>query len=278
MNDKILKIIFIILFELLTLNSATAKTISTASLDSNTMKKIERWVEKGTTVFIELDDTVMIPESKMFSFIANPNRQFIDNIVIASRKMPAYKQAAAAWYGQRRVKLVDDKWIDFIGRLKAKGAIIYGICKMPLRLTNIEEKRYQEVKQLGINFLSTVNNQESLVIAKKNDWFSAFHKGIIFIGPYSQAQALLDFIRVTNHIPPKMLVIGSSESAIKKIDQALKIFNMYYYSVYYTGARTALAKPDSAVVKLQQRELIQNNRWLEDDAAAALLTQNNDKK
>ena len=267
MNNKILLIITLILSS----NIANAQFTATYSVNSPTIKKIEEWTDKDTLVFIEIDDALMMPKSLMFSFDSNPYRVFIDDMISLGRRMPAYNSAVATWYQQRQVKLVEEGWVDFINRLKGKGVKVYGLCSMPLHLLNIEEKRYIEAKDLGITFSNSINNQEDIVIEKKEAWFSRFYKGIIFTGPYSKSHTLLEFLRVTNNVPSKMLIISSIKHEVKAIDSALRIFNMDYYSVHYLGSREVRGKPDSDLVDLQQKELIQNVRWLEDDAAKLLL-------
>ena len=268
MSSKILLTIIMLIF---TSNIANAQFTATYSVNSPTIKKIEAWTDKDTLVFIEIDDALMMPKSLMFSFDSNPYRVFIDDMISLGRRMPAYNSAVATWYQQRQVKLVEEGWVDFINRLKGKGVKVYGLCSMPLHLLNIEEKRYIEAKDLGITFSNSINNQEDIVIEKKEAWFSRFYKGIIFTGPYSKSHTLLEFLRVTNNVPSKMLIISSIKHEVKAIDSALRIFNMDYYSVHYLGSREVRGKPDSDLVDLQQKELIQNGRWLEDDAAKLLL-------
>ncbi|RTK92358.1 MAG: DUF2608 domain-containing protein [Rickettsiales bacterium] len=270
MNNLLVKITVLVV-SIFLVHNVSAELITAPSLDSSSMKEMINWVDKDTTIIIAVDDVITIPKSKMFALGANPNKQFINNLVSLSKQQPAYKTVIASWFQQRQIKLVDENWISFIENAKAKGATIYGLCSMPIQLTNIEEKRYLELKHLGINFSSEVNKQSQLIISSKQKWASSFYKGIIFIGPYSKSQAILDFIRVTNHIPPKLLVIDSVDNDLSKIDNSLKIFNMYFYNVHYQGAKNALDKPNPDIVKLQQQQLILNLKWLEDDAAEKLL-------
>ncbi len=265
--NKILKKTFILFFLLFGVNNANAKIGSADNLDSKTMQDMAYWVDKHTIIIINIDDVITIPRSKMFAMGANPNRQFISNLLSLSMQQPSYKSAIASWYQQRQIKLVDKNWISYIEKAKAKGAIIYGLCSMPIELLNIEEKRFQELQYLGVNFTNEVNKQSQLIISNKQKWFSSFYKGIIFTGPYSKSQTILDFIRVTNYVPKKMLVIDSVLNELKKIDQSLKIFNMDFYNIEYLGAKNTLEKPDANIVKLQQQQLILNSKWLEDDAA-----------
>ena len=111
------------------------------------------------------------------------------------------------------------------------------MCKMPLQLVNIEEKRYLEAKGLGLLFTGKVNGQEVFEIEKDRPWFSSFYKGIIFTGPYSRSHTLLEFLKVTNEVPKKILFISNVESEIKRVDKKLRIFNMDFYNVRYLAIK-----------------------------------------
>jgi hypothetical protein len=207
----------------------------------------------------------------MFSFDSNPYRMFINDMVSLGARMSRYNTIVAQWYQQRQVKLVEEAWVDFIKRLQAKGVTVYGFCSMPIHLLKIEEKRYIEAKNLGVVFTSKVNGQENLDIEKKERWYSSFHKGIIFTGPYSKSHTLMEFLKITNLSPKKLAVIDNIEYKLKRIDRSLRVFDMEFYNVLYLGAREVIGRLDADIVSLQQRELIKNGKWLEDEEAKALL-------
>lgn len=263
--------IFVCLFVIFSNVISKAELITTYSINSPTVKEIEEWVDKDTIIFIELDDTLVMPQSKMFSFDSNPYRIFLSNLVTLGEKSPAYTKAVANWFGQRKVRLVEDGWVDLISKARARGAKIYGICSMPLYLINIEEKRLKELKDLGIIFDSKINNTEELVIKREFPWFAKFYKGIIFNGPYSKQETILELFKVTNSIPKKLVTFANIKHDIKFIDKGLRKFNMYFKSVLYLGSREVTGRPDDEVVKFQQRELIEKGKWYEDEEAAKLL-------
>ncbi len=66
------KILLAIITLIVSSNIANAQFTATYSVNSPTIKKIEEWVDKDTLVFIEIDDTLMMPQSLMFSFDSNP--------------------------------------------------------------------------------------------------------------------------------------------------------------------------------------------------------------
>ena len=266
------KIKLILCSVIIFLNSVSeAKFVTTYSVNSPVMQEVGQWADKDTIVFVNLDDTLMMPKSLMFSYNSNPYRMFMDNMISLGERMHSYNIIVSKWYQQRQVKLVEDGWVDFIKNLQGKGVVVYGFCSMPIHLVNIEEKRYLEAKDLDIIFTSKINGQEVLEIEKQERWYSFFHKGIIFTGPYSKSHTLMEFLRVTNVIPKKLVFIDHIEHDVKRVEQSLRVFDMEYYNILYLGVKEVPGKPDVNVIKLQQQELIQNGVWMEDDAARALL-------
>ena len=269
MNNKIKLIPCLVIMCLSSISNA--KFVTTYSVNSPIMQEIGQWADKDTIVFVNLDDTLMMPKSLMFSYNSNPYRMFIHNMISLGQRMHSYNVIVSKWYQQRQVKLVEDGWVDFIKKLQNKGAVVYGICSMPIHLVNIEEKRYLEAKGLDIIFTNKINGKEVLEIEKQEHWYSFFHKGIIFTGPYSKSHTLMEFLRVTNVIPSKLVFIDHIEHEVKRVEQSLRVFDMEYYNVLYLGVKEVPGKPDADVIKLQQQELIQNGKWMEDDVARALL-------
>ena len=207
----------------------------------------------------------------MFSYGANPYRKFIDDMVTLGKNIPAYNKIIVTWYQQRLVRLVEEDWVAFIKRLQKKNISVYGIYSPPIDLVNIQEQLYQEAKNLGINFTNSVNNKEHLFIDQKETGTSMFHKGIITTGAYSKSHTLMEFLRVTNLAPKKLVFIDNAKSELKRVEKMFRVFDMEYYNILYLAAIEQAAQPDVQVVKLQQRELISKGRWIEDEEAINIL-------
>ena len=278
MSSSYTKLVIVCILVICSSTISRAEFITTYSINSKTIEKIENWVDKDTIIFIELDDVLTMPESKMFSYDSNPYRMFINNLLTMGKKTPAYNRAIANWYGQRKIKLIEEGWIDFFQRMREKGAKIYGLCTMPLHLTNIEQKRLKEIIDLGILFNGEINNANGIIIKKQSSWGSRFDNGIIYTGPYPKSKTILELMKVTNLSPKKMLIFGSIKHEVKSIDKALRRFNMYFKSILYLGARQIKGKPDPEIVKFQQKELINKGLWYEDSQAEELLNFRRQKK
>ena len=199
---KLLSIILIIIFNV----SAKAEVITTYSINSTTIQKIDKLIDEDTVVFVELDDVLVRPQSKMFDYGDNPHRLFIDSLVALAMENSRYLNQIATWYQMRKIRLVEDGWQDFINNLKKRKIPVYGLCFMPIQLQNIEQKRFLELKDLGIRFTDKIDGKNVIEIAKKEKWASQFYYGIIFTGPFTKAQTLVDLMKITNISPKKIVV------------------------------------------------------------------------
>jgi len=251
---------------------SSGKIITTYSVTSQTMKNVAASISgKDNVVFINLDDVLTIPESLMFSYGANPYRTFIEDMVSLGKTIPAYDRVVAKWYQQRSLKLVEKEWVDFVKKLEEKNVTIYGIYSAPIHLLNMQEKLYQDVQNLGITFTDKVNDKEHFIIEREGRWGSMFYKGIITTVPYSKSHTMMEFLRITNLAPHKLVFIDNMKKELKRVDKMLRVFDMENYNVLYLGAQRIAKEPDERVVKLQQDTLINTGKWLEDDEAARIL-------
>lgn len=265
--------IFIIFF-LLTIPVANAQIIPTYTINSTTIQKIDTLFDKDTIVFIELDEVLVMPKSKMFYYNDNPNRLFIQNLINLSNQDDRYLNTLIKWYQTRQLRLVEDGWLDFINDLEKRDVAVYGLCSMPIHLPNVEQTRFLELQKLGVKFTDKIQDKDVLELARQNAWSSVFYHGIVYTGPFSKSQTLLDLIKITNISPKKIVVFGKIRSELEMLEYSpLKTFRIDIYSILYMGARQFIDKPNPQVVQLQQRTLLEKGKWLEDDEAEEMLKQ-----
>ncbi|MGC0371488.1 MAG: hypothetical protein DGJ47_000177 [Rickettsiaceae bacterium] len=250
--------------------SSQAKVMSLKSIDESFKQKLLNWADENTVILIEVDGTIMVPQSDMFAKSKSPYNNFINNLAKLGKRNDNYNSMIAQWYQQRKVKLVDEQWVEVIESLKENGAKIFGICSHPIHLLNIEQKRLYELGNFGIKFTNEIGNNAQFIIKKQGDWFARFDRGVIFTGPYSQSRIIMDFLRYT-YIPKKLMIISHKEREIEHIDKKLRIFNIKFYSIKYYGAKQISNKPIKEVVEFQQRELMTKKVWHEDESVKQIL-------
>ncbi len=266
-NIKVLFVLSVLIF----CGTAKAEIIPTYSIDSITIKNLDNLIDENTVVFVELDDVLVMPKSKMFYYGDNPYRLFIYELFSLSKTNPQYLNLIVKWYQMRKLMLVEEGWQNFIETLKKRKIPVYGLCTMPIQIQNIEPKRFLELKELGITFTEKVNDKDIIEIDKKEDQASLFYRGIIFTGPSAKANSLLNFIKVTNISPKKIVVFDNSKSELQTIESNFYRFRINFYSILYLGPRKFVDTPDPNVVRLQQKILFEQEKWLEDEEAEALL-------
>lgn len=247
-----------------------AKIIKINSINEDKFTAVLRQVDDNTIILIEIDGAITQPMSAMFSRHANPHRNFINNLSRLSRKDSFYSGVIASWYQQRAVKLSENEWPNLIKDLKSKGAKVFGIYSTPIQLMNIEQKIIAELENFGIKFTPSIIDKSEFVIKKQDAWFSQFYNGIISVGPYSRANTVIEFLRMT-YLPRKLIIISNLSAEINNIEAKLRVFNMKFYNVEYLGNKNTEIVPKEEIVKFQQQQLIQNKKWIEDAEAARML-------
>jgi hypothetical protein len=259
--------------------NARAQIITTYSINSSTIQKLNEVIDKDTIIFIELDEVLFMPKSKMFHYNDNPYRLFISDLISLGGEHSRYLIPVAKWYQMRKLVLVEDGWQSFINDLKAKNIPVYGFCTMPIQMNDIEQYRFAEAENLGIKFTDKVNDKNVLQLNKQGNWPSVFYHGIIFTGSFNKSQTLADFIKLTNLSPKKIVIFDKNKNELQRLERSpLIVSRIEFYNILYLGARQLLEQPDQAVVTLQQRTLLENGKWLEDEEAEELLKQKSEVK
>jgi hypothetical protein len=265
-----------ILILYLTSLSAYAAIPATYSLNSDVAQNIIKTIDSTTIVLINIDKTIVAPKSKMFRYSNNPYRTFIQDLTAQAKNMPVFNHALSAFLQRRKIILVEPEWPSFIEKLKSTGALVLGLYQTMIMehelIKDPQEWHYQELKYFGVNFTDKINGKELITLGPKKD-NSFFYKGILFTGALSKNGALIEFMKVSNIMPRKIVAIDPRIDDLKQTEYALRVFDIEYYPIQYLAEQEIAGIPNSDVVKLQQDNLLANNQWLEDDEAEQLLLQ-----
>ena len=255
--------------------SSEAKNLTTYSINSPTTADFIKIVDKDTLVLISIDNIILTPKSKIFR-TTSPYNSFVEDLINRSLKSPSFITHAANWYKQRQMILVEDGWPEFIEKLKKTGAKVVGLSKLHYKLYSaIKEPElliYKELNQFNIKFTDKINNLELFKIGSLGGMNSIFYKGIIFTGSFSKAQTIVDFMKVTYNVPKKILVFETRMDYIEQIEDFLKPYDTDYFFVYYLAERDLPGKPLKEAVILQQQQLINAEKWIEDEEAERMVT------
>jgi len=273
-NNKSTIFILLLTFAHLSFGEIT----STYSVESSTVQDLSAKIDADTIILINIDDTLIIPQSKMF-LPTNPYHNFIDIMANASKERPFFNKAIQNWLLQRKLILVEPTWPEFIEVLQKQGAQVWGISQMHRKIYELtqkpEEWRYNELIDLKVFFSEKLAGQPIVKLSIDLQKQPIFYKGIVFTGKANKAETILDLLKTGNLRPKKIIIFDNNKIDLKLIQRALRKFDIDFYGVNYLAVSQMKTKVNEALIKLQQDSLIHEGKWLEDAQALEMLKSKN---
>lgn len=217
-------------------------------------------IQHEITVFVDIDDTIITPAS--LTFRKPPYNQLIDTIKKNKEQYTHYETMVSNWRLQRKVMLVDPQWPEVLEALKKKHAV-YALTKMDTgrfgAIESMEIWRYQELKALSVVFSSCADMPLCL-------HGSSLFKGILMTGANTKSQTLSYY---ASHLSLKAIaVIDDKLEQLELIQQWCDAISIPFIGIVYKGLETLPGVPDAAIALFQEKYLLENAQWLEDDQAA----------
>ncbi|MCC8417756.1 MAG: DUF2608 domain-containing protein [Rickettsia endosymbiont of Bryobia graminum] len=270
------------IFLLLLIISATisisyAEIIATYSINSITIKNLLPQIGKSSLVLINIDNTIITPKSKMFSY-KSPYKGFISELNATNKYNSTANQIIVNLILNRQVVLVEEDWPNFIKKLEEKGAVVFGFTKIePIfrKIEDFKQRQYQQLSKLGIKFTDKFNDKDIFNFDDNDKNSPSFYHGIIFTDILSNAVALKNFINIKNNFSFDNIIVFSNEkSELMEISNIFSSIEVNYYGIEYLAVTEKNEAPDVDIVKFQRNMLLQTGQWLEDEAAKELIKNN----
>lgn len=224
---------------------------------------------KNSLMVIEVDDLIVMPQSAMFAY-NSPYRWFVDDLINLSRNNRKYLEIIANWYQSRKLVLVENAWPNHIKQFIQSGAAVYGLCKNKLPLNNFLQFRSFEIKNLGINF-----SQDSryFVMKEIGPYKAEFYNSIIFTSKFDSAKILDEFLKKSGVVPSELIFISSDKKVLNSVVKMMRKYKTKVIAVHYLGFQNMNKNINESVILLQQKILIKQKKWLEDQEAEELIKQ-----
>ncbi len=271
---KYLKLLTITIF----LSGAIADISYVTSINSKDFQKILSIADQDTLIVVAIDNNLILPKAKMFNFMGSPYKNFIIDLIKQAPSKPYLYKPITTWFNDRQIMLVENSWPEFLNKLKSTRSRIFGLSKIDPSIYEIlkdpEDKEYRELKSLGIQFTDQVTGKHLIDLASNQGRHGLFYQGIIFAGPFSISKILTEFLRVTTLMPRKIIYVDSNLNNIKQLEYHLRTFDLTFLGINYLAISQYNYLPNKEIVELQQKTLITENKWLEDDEAEAVLRKN----
>lgn len=226
-------------------------------------------LEEGTVIFIDVDDTLITPQSKVFRS-TSPFRGIIDEIKKHRDKIPNVELILSHWRLQRKIILVSDEWPSFINRLKKKYAV-YALTKMESgkvgAIPSMEKWRYNELKAQGITFTPKCPGiaEGPLVEDPSKPYPATFYQGIFITGSFNKSDVIAGFLKAQR--PPQIMLIDDRPEYLKDAIEECNRQSLPFLGILFKGVELIPGTPNPKVAEFQKQHLLEQAQWIEDEKA-----------
>ncbi len=233
-----------------------------------------------TILFVDIDDTLITPQSKAFRIGAGHN--LIDQIKQDKDSHKHFDMILSQWRLTRRIMLLDPEWPAVLEALQAQFQV-YGLTKVDTGafglIASMEEWRYQELKSLGLIFSAHPQMEQSAINHRVQTQNSRsqnqpiFYQGIFMTGALSKGQVLDRYQRFLK--AQQVILIDDRIEYLHEVEAFCKKNAIAFMGILFEGVRALKEREqqpaDPLVVAFQKKYLLEHQQWLEDEAAIALM-------
>lgn len=241
-------------------------------LPAHTLQEVQEalsQVKEGAVVFVDVDDTLITPTSKVFR-TTSPFRFLIDDLKKNRDEYPNFETILSHWRLQRKTILVCEEWPDFINTLKKKYPV-YALTKMesgPIGdIPSMEKWRYDELKGKEISFTPTFNgiSEETFVTDSLKPYPPVFYQGIFITGSFNKSDVIRFYLKTEQ--PTQIVLIDDRPEYIQDAIEECNRQSIPFLGVLFRGTELIPGEPDPKVAEFQKDYLLEHARWLEDEEA-----------
>jgi len=230
-------------------------------------------LQEGAVIFIDVDDTLITPKSKVFHW-ASPYRFLIDDLKKNRDKIPNFEEILSHWRLQRETMLVSEEWPKLMNTLKEKYPV-YALTKMETgsigAIPSMEQWRYDELTHKGISF--TPFFKEAFKSILRNDLFNpypiTFFHGIFITGSYTKGDVLDIFLETQT--PTQVVLIDDREEHLRDVKEACARHGIPFLGIFFKGMDLIPGLPDPKVAAFQKEHLLTHAEWWEDEKAESMI-------
>lgn len=255
------------------------------------IEKVLPTINQDTFIFIDVDRTLIMPVDKIFLFDNGQNKylSFLDDWYKSEIQNPKnqqrklqYTKAFSMWRKQRKVRILDENWFEFIAKAKQKGATVLAISNVqpgPFGvLPSTEDWRINDLAALGLTF-SDLYNEQAIIIDTvpkiEGSPFPLLKKGVYCVGDYPKGKAIVGLLKKINKKVSTIICFDDRLKYVEEEQESIKNYNknILFTAFHFRGAERVLGKPDPEVSEFQINYLLKNLKWLSDDEAVKELKQ-----
>jgi hypothetical protein len=229
--------------------------------------------EDGAVVFVDVDDTLITPQSKLFRW-TSPYRFLIDDLKKDRQRYQNFEEIISHWRLTRKTMLISEDWPALIQDLK-KRSKVYALTKMESgalgKIPSMEKWRHEELKRKGITFTPSFQNlNEALLSDEKSEGNpSSFYGGIFITGSFPKSAVIRSYLK--SNKPSQIIFIDDRIEYLQDVQQECQRQNIPFLGIHFKGMERIDGSPDPKVAEFQKASLLEKCQWWEDEEAEKLL-------
>ncbi|MBS0272364.1 MAG: DUF2608 domain-containing protein [Proteobacteria bacterium] len=247
-------------------------------ITASTFQDIQAALSKlhaGSVIFIDVDDTLITPVSKVFR-AGSPHRFLIDDLKKNREQYANFETILSHWRLQRKTSLILQEWPELIHILK-KNYLVYALTKMETGaigdIPSMENWRYEELKDKGIlftpSFVETI--EKTLIVEPSKPYSASFYKGIFITGSFNKSDVIRVYLKAEK--PTQIVLIDDRPEYLEDVMQECVRQSFPFIGILFKGIEQIEGVPDSHVAEFQKRSLFDHAHWFEDEEAERLVSQ-----
>jgi len=249
---------------------------SSKILSTNDLRVIEKLLEEAdedTLVLWDVDQTLLTPNDP----ILKPKWEKLLDQLLGGKKF-IVDESGKTRYIFREIlmnaphSLVDANSISLVQELQKKGVPVIAFSAAPGGKIGLVDSfidwRINELQHFGFDFSSSFPNVETLRLPKDPDIeFPPIYKsGVLITSLHDKGPVLIDFFKLTNWKPKKVIFIDDQMSNIKSVVESLED-EIQTIGVHYTAASDLPCALDEEAAKHQVEHFLKTGEWiLQEDA------------
>lgn len=236
-------------------------------------------LQEDTIIFVDVDDTIITPQSKLFRW-SSPYRYLIDDLKKNRDLYPNYNDIISHWRSNRKTMLISDEWPNFLQNLQRRFKV-YALTKMDSgqigSIPSMEKWRHNELIGKGIHFTPHFQNvtEAQLIGDDPHKNPASFYEGIFITGAYPKSAIIQNYLKENR--PGHIVFIDDRPEYLQDVRQECQQHNIPFTGVHFKGMELLEGTPDSKVAEFQKHSLFEKCHWYEDEEASQLLKVTTDR-
>jgi hypothetical protein len=232
--------------------------------------------DKNALVLFDVDDTLMMPASKVFwPRNIEKHKEWLRDIVETALKKTAKTEDELRhiWAATELPILIEPDIVPIIQSLQDRGVKVLALTAIMTK-GGVPEWRFSKLKQLGIDFsradFSTITFNE---LPAHDGQYPMLYKGILGTTHVSKGDVVGAFLDRTSWKPSQVIFFDDSLKRVKEVADEMHKRGIPFHGFQYLGGDHLPGKLDKEIAATQLNYLAEHEIWISEDEARELLKQ-----